>query len=66
MIKRLILNRLDAMERTLGESIDYMRHVVRVSLRAFLKFALFTPLAAHGLEAAAKSVSHCLLCGRAA
>ena len=36
------------MERTLGEPIDYMRHVVRVSLRAFLKFALFTPLAAHG------------------
>ena len=48
MIRRLILNRLDATERTLGESVDYMRHVVRVSLRAFLKFALFMPLAAHG------------------
>lgn len=48
MIRRLILKRLDAMERMLGEPVDYMRHVVRVSLRAFLKFALFTPLAAHG------------------
>ena len=48
MIRRLVLNRLDSMERALGEPIDYMRHVVRVSLRAFLKFALFTPLAAHG------------------
>ena len=48
MIRLLILKRLDALEQTLGESVDYMRHVVRVSLRAFLKFALFTPLAAHG------------------
>ena len=48
MIRRLVLKRLDAMERMLGEPVDYMRHVVRVSLRAFLKFALFTPLAAHG------------------
>ena len=48
MIRLLIRKRLDALEQTLGESVDYMRHVVRVSLRAFLKFALFTPLAAHG------------------
>jgi alkylhydroperoxidase family enzyme len=48
MIRHLVLKRLDAMEQTLGESVDYMRHVVRVSLPAFLKFALFTPLAAHG------------------
>ena len=48
MIRRLLLKRLDATERTLGESVEYMRQVVRVSLRAFLKFALFTPLAARG------------------
>jgi len=48
MIRRLVLKRLDAMEKTLGESVEYMRHVVRISLRAFLKFAFFTPLAAHG------------------
>ena len=48
MLRPLLLKRLDAMETTLGESVEYLRHVVRVSLRSFLKFALFTPLAAHG------------------
>lgn len=47
MIRRLILRRLDAEERTLGMSVDYLRHILRVSLPAFLKFSLFLPLARH-------------------
>ena len=47
MIRNLILKRLDKEERSLGESVDYVRHIVRTSLPAFFKFALFTPLAQH-------------------
>lgn len=47
MIRKLILKRLDKEERSLGESVEYMRHLVRTSLPAFFKFALFTPLAQH-------------------
>lgn len=47
MIRRLILKRLDKEERSLGESVDYVRHLVRTSLPAFFKFALFTPLSQH-------------------
>lgn len=47
MIRNLILKRLDKEERALGESVDYVRHIVRTSLPAFFKFALFTPLAQH-------------------
>lgn len=47
MIRKLILKRLDTEERSLGESLDYVRHIVRTSLPAFIKFALFTPLSQH-------------------
>ena len=48
MLRRLVLRRLDAEERRLGGvSLEYLRHVARTSLPAFLKFALFTPLAGH-------------------
>jgi alkylhydroperoxidase family enzyme len=48
MLRRLVLRRLDAEERRLGGvSVEYLRHIARTSLPAFLKFALFTPLAAH-------------------
>ena len=47
MIRRLILKQLDKQERSLGESVDYVRDILRASLPAFLKFALFTPLAQH-------------------
>ena len=47
MVRHLILKRLDSAERSLGVSLDYLRHIVRTSLTAFLKFALFTPLAQH-------------------
>ena len=47
MMRNLILKRLDKEERSLGESLDYVRHIVRSSLPAFFKFALFTPLSQH-------------------
>ena len=47
MIRRLILRQLDKQERLLGESVDYVRDILRASLPAFFKFALFTPLAQH-------------------
>ena len=45
MLTRLVLNRLDAAERKLGESLDYMRHMARVSLGSFFTFAAL-PVAA--------------------
>ncbi len=39
MIRRMILKRLDNAERELGGSMDYLRHILNVSLRAFFKFA---------------------------
>lgn len=47
MIRHLILRRLSTEERKLGMSLDYLRHLVRVSLPAFLKFSLFLPIARH-------------------
>jgi len=47
MIRYLIGKQLDREERSLGESVDYVRHILRSSLPAFFKFALFTPLAQH-------------------
>jgi len=45
MIRALILKKLDSVEKHIGGSLDYLRHVVRVSLRAFFKFAKIMPLA---------------------
>jgi alkylhydroperoxidase family enzyme len=39
MLLKLVLNRLDAAERKLGEPLDYLRHMARVSLGGFFKFA---------------------------
>jgi alkylhydroperoxidase family enzyme len=47
MLSSFILNRLDLAERQLGVSLDYLRHILNTSLAAFVKFALFTPLASH-------------------
>jgi AhpD family alkylhydroperoxidase len=40
----MILKRLDSAERELGGSMDYLRHILSVSLRAFFKFAKILPL----------------------
>jgi alkylhydroperoxidase family enzyme len=50
MIRYLILKQLDKEERSLGESLEYVRYILRSSLIAFIKFALFTPLAQHRLK----------------
>lgn len=44
MLKNLILRKLDGVERELGESVDYLRHIVRHSVGAFLKFTKIMPL----------------------
>ena len=47
MIPKLILQQLDKEERSLVESDDHVRHLVRTSLPAFFRFDLFTPLSQH-------------------
>jgi alkylhydroperoxidase family enzyme len=45
MLYTLIAKRLDAFERDLGESMDYLKHMARASLRSFLDFAFRSPTA---------------------
>ena len=50
MIRRLVHRKLDALERELGASLDYLRFVLDRSLRAFLAFLKFTKLAEYRRE----------------
>lgn len=45
MLRWLLRRRLNAEEKKLGESVDYLRHVVDVSPAAFLRFASILPMA---------------------
>ena len=47
MMQWLIFNRLAAAERKLGASLEYVRHLYRVSPGGFFKFARIMPLAAY-------------------
>lgn len=47
MLNWLINRQLDSLERRLGASVDYLRHVAQTSKVAFFKFMGFVPLAAH-------------------
>lgn len=47
MIRWLIRRKLNAVEREIGVPVDYLRHMVDVSLRAFLRFARVFSLAAY-------------------
>lgn len=47
MLSRTINRRLAAEEAKLGGSLDWLRHIARVSLPAFVKFVAFTPLSKH-------------------
>lgn len=47
MLRRLAEPGLRRAERTLGASLDYLRHLADVAPSAFVKFSLFTPLARH-------------------
>src|SRR5215468_6597241 len=44
MIQRLLLWRLAVAERRLGESLEWMRVVIRASLNASLRFVTFLPM----------------------
>jgi len=45
MLRALIETRISAAEHRLGVPADYLRHMLHVSLRAFLKFTKIMPLA---------------------
>lgn len=45
MLRFLILRKLASVEREIGVSVDYVRHILGVSLGAFFKFAKVFPLA---------------------
>ena len=45
MIRSLILSRLGKEEQKLGASLDYLRHILKVSLSAFFKCAKLMPMA---------------------
>ncbi len=45
MLRRFINWRLSVAEREMGTSVDYLRHILRVSRRAFMAFTKIIPLA---------------------
>ena len=45
MLRWLLRRKLAQEEQKLGESLDYLRHILDVSVSAFLRFASFMPLA---------------------
>lgn len=45
MLRWFFRRKLDAEEKKLGESMDYLRHIVDVSPTAFLRFACIMPFA---------------------
>jgi len=45
MLRWLIGKRLDAVEKELGVEVDYLRHILEVSPRAFFRFVKVMPLA---------------------
>lgn len=45
MLRWLLRRKLAQEEQRLGESLDYLRHILDVSVTAFLRFAAFMPLA---------------------
>ena len=50
MIRALILKKLASAEAELGESLDYVRHILRTSLRSFFKFTKIFPLSEYRRE----------------
>ncbi|MFQ5527252.1 MAG: hypothetical protein ACE5GX_13435 [Thermoanaerobaculia bacterium] len=47
MLHKLILSRLDKEEARLGESLDYLRHILKASTRAFFRFAKIMPISTY-------------------
>jgi alkylhydroperoxidase family enzyme len=57
LIRAVLERRLNRDERQLGESLDWMRHILRLSLSGFRKVVRFTPMADHR-AAAPRDVWH--------
>ena len=47
MLRAFVLNQIDKTERAMDEPLDYLRDMVRASLRQFLTFAFRSPIAWH-------------------
>ena len=47
MLRALISKKLSAEERRLGVPLDYLRHILRVSIGSFFTFAKIMPIAQH-------------------
>jgi alkylhydroperoxidase family enzyme len=47
MLRRILMGRLNVLERELGVSVEYVRHILRTSLRCFRNFARIIPLASY-------------------
>ncbi len=47
MLRALISKKLDSEERRLGVPLDYLRHILRVSLRSFWTFSRILPISEH-------------------
>ena len=47
MLRKFIQSRLEKEERRLDASLDYVRHILRVSIPAFFKFAKLMPMASY-------------------
>lgn len=47
MLSWIVNKRLNAAEKRLGVSVDYLRHIARISLPAFFKFVKFMPMASY-------------------
>lgn len=60
MIRWFIRTQIDRQEKILGESLDYVRHILDTSLRAFMKFGKIMPFAAYRrkLPVEAASIAH--------
>ena len=63
MLRQIILWRLNSAERDLGVSVDYLRDLVRVSVRAFLAFAKIMPMAQYRRVVPADALNVARLCG---
>lgn len=47
MLQKLILSRLAKEEARLGASLDYLRHILRTSTRAFFRFTKIMPISTY-------------------
>lgn len=63
MIARFAERRIAAIEKQIGEPVEYMRDIFRASRPAFWKFALFMPLSRHRRAASVEACAVAALVG---